>query len=87
MSGVIELGVLGLCWLTITVAMLLLYLLVIGPGLESMRDAVFRALRSDATYDDMHASDIALGVTGIVLVVGIGPLIVLAQLGFIGGAL
>jgi hypothetical protein len=52
-----------------------------------MRDAVFRALRSDATYDDMHASDIALGVTGIVLVVGIGPLIVLAQLGFIGGAL
>lgn len=87
MSGVIGVLAVGLCWLAITLAMALLYLLVIGPGLESFRDAVFRARRSDPDYDEMHASDIALGVTGIVLVVGIGPLIVLTYLDFVGWAL
>ena len=87
MSGLIGVVAVGFCWLVITVGMLLFYLLVIGPGLERLRDAVFRALRSDADYDEMHASDIALGVTGIVLVVGIGPLIVLTYLDFVGWAL
>ena len=65
MSGLIGVVAVGFCWLVITVGMLLFYLLVIGPGLERLRDAVFMALRSDADYDEMHASDIALGVTGI----------------------
>ena len=81
MSGVIELAVLALCWLVLTVGMLLLYLLVVGPGLENLRDALFKAIRSNASYEEMHETDIALGVTGMFLVVGAGPLIVMAYSG------
>lgn len=87
MSGVIGLVVLALLWLAITFAMLLLYLLVVGPGLETFRDAAFRVIRSGATYEEMHESDIALGVTGMFLVVGIGPVIVLIQSGLMEWAL
>ncbi len=79
----IELAVLGLCWLVMTVGMLLLYLLVVGPGLENVRNALFKAFRSNASYDEMHETDIVLGVTGLLLVVGIGPLFVLTYLGLI----
>ena len=84
MSGVIGFAVLGLLWLAITVGMLLLYVLVVGPGLERLRNAAIKAIRSSASYEEMHQSDIALGVTGLFLVVGIGPWMVLTYFGLFG---
>ena len=86
MSGVIDFAVLGLLWFLITIAMLLLYLLIVGPGLERLRDAAIKAIRSDASYDEMHESDITLGVTGLFFMVGIGPFIVLTHFGLFGWA-